>query len=370
MAVFAEDRPAVSASIQPTPQQQAAAYLQEQITAISEQLLNDFPNDIYWVKTAVSFHRLCRDYYKATGVLEQACKDFADNFWVHTTAAEVYFNNGEYEKALAHSLNASKISPENSEAQNNIADSLIHLGRYAEAVERLEKTVEATPDSARGHWLLGQGYVQLGHLEKAKACYQKALQLNPRLPDGNYWLAKVCMRLKQPDEAKQYMQAHKAFKAAEEKRRHAWAESRGHHVGKDTSDKEIQAFPEMLNALSVRGYKLYRAQNNVDASKRLLEKTEAVFEKAIAIDPRQPTTLREAAFFYVETSQKLDKAKAYIKEALALKETAKGYYVSGLLYEKKGDTNDALAAFEKAVKLEPTNNTYKVKFNELFQRNL
>jgi tetratricopeptide (TPR) repeat protein len=360
----------VSASIQRTPQQQAAAYLQEQITEISEQLLNEFPRDIFFVQTAVAFHRLCQNYYNAIDILEQACKDLPSNFWVHTTAAEVYFNNGEYEKALACSRKASAISPDNWEAHNNIADALIHLGRYPEAVERLEKTIEAAPASARSHWLLGQAYVQLGHLEKAKACYQEALQLNPRLPDGNYWLAKVCMRLKQPDEAKQYMQAHQAFKAAEEKRRHAWAESRGHHVGKDTSNKEIQAFPEMLNALAVRGHKLYKVQNNVDASKRLFGQTEAAFEKAIAIDPQQPTTLQEAAFFYIETGQNLDKAKAYTQEALALKATAKGYYVSGLLYEKTDNPNDALAAFEKAVKLEPKNNTYRVKFNELFQRNL
>ncbi|MHC5184384.1 MAG: tetratricopeptide repeat protein [Planctomycetota bacterium] len=42
----------------------------------------------------------------------------------------------------------------------------------------------------------------------------------------------------------------------------------------------------------------------------------------------------------------------------------------GLLYEKTGNDKEALAAFEKAVKLEPTNKNYKAKFNDLFQRNL
>lgn len=363
-------QPAEPLQILATDQQQAAAFLKEQISEISEQLLKDFPRDIYFVQTAVSFHRLCRNYYKATGVLEQASKDLPNHFWVHTTAAEVYFNNGEYKKALAYWRKAAAISPDNAGVQDNIADSLIHLGRYAEAVERLEKTITVAPNSARSYWLLGQACVQLEQLEKAKEYYQKALRLNPRHPEGNYWLAKVCVRLKQPAEAKHYMQAHKSIKAEEEKRRHAWAEGRGHQVGKDTSNKEIMAFPEMLRVLSVRGNKLYRLQKNIDASDSLFHKTEAAFEKTIAIDSDQHRVFQQFAAFYLESDQKLDTAIENVQKALALKETAESYYVLGLLYEKTGNDKEALAAFEKAVKLEPTNKNYKAKFNDLFQRNL
>ena len=79
---------------------------------------------------------------------------------------------------------------------------------------------------------------------------------------------------------------------------------------------------------------------------------------------------QQFAFFYVETGQKLDKAKIYVIKALALKETAESYYILGLIYEKNVNADDALTAFEKALKLEPKNNNYRVKFNELFQRSL
>ncbi|MHC5182697.1 MAG: hypothetical protein ACYSPI_00220, partial [Planctomycetota bacterium] len=62
-------------------QQQAAAFLKGQISEISEQLLNDFPNDIYLVKTVVPFHQRCLNYYKVIAVLERASKNFPNNFW-------------------------------------------------------------------------------------------------------------------------------------------------------------------------------------------------------------------------------------------------------------------------------------------------
>ena len=369
ITAFPEDQPAEPTLFHATSQQQAAAYLQEQVSEISEQLLKDFPKDIYFIQTAVSFHRLCRNYYKAIAVLEQASKDLPDHFWVHNIAAEIYFNNGEYEKALAYSRKASAISPETLNVQDNIADSLFHLARYSEAVELLEKKIKVTPHSARSYWLLGQSYVHLEQLQKAKESYQKAIELNPRHPEGNYWLAKVYIRLKQPDEAKKYFQVHKAIKAEEEKRRHAWAKSRGHHDGKDTSNNEIIAFPIALTGLSVRGHKLYQIQRNTKASKYLLDKTETAFEKTIAIDPQQHIVFREAAFFYLNAVQKPKKAKEYVKKSIALKETAESYFILGLIHEKTAKHKDALAAFEKALRLEPENQKYRVKYDELSKKN-
>ncbi|MBC8392100.1 MAG: tetratricopeptide repeat protein [Deltaproteobacteria bacterium] len=369
VTAFPEDQPAEPALFHATPQQQAAAYLKEQVSDISEQLLKDFPKDIYFVQTSVSFHRLCKNYYKAIGVLEQASKDLPNNFWVHNIAAEVYFNNGEYEKALAHSRKALDISPKTLSVQDNVADSLFHLGRYSEAVELLEEKIKTSPHSARSYWLLGQTYVQQEQLEEAKEYYQKALELNPGHPEGNYWLAKVCMRLKQPDEAKEYMLAHKAIKAEEEKRRHAWAESRGAYLGKDTSNTEIIAFPIALAGLSVRGNKLYQTQKNINASKRLLDKAEAAFEKTIEINPQQHTVYQQFAFFYLNAEHKPKKAREYAEKALALNEAAESYFILGLSYEKTAKNKDALTAFEKAMKLEPETQKYRVKYNELSKRN-
>ena len=352
-----------------TDQQRAAAFLKEQVSDISEQLLKDFPRDIYLVQTAVSFHRLCSNYYNAISVLEQASKDIPNNLWVHDIAAEIYFNNGEYEKALAHSRKALDISPKTLNIQDNIADSLLHLGRYPEAVKLLEEKVKVAPDSERSYWLLGKAYDQLEQLEKAKASFEKAIELNPGHPEGNYWLAKVCMRLKQPDEAKKYIQAHKATVAQEEQRRHAWAESRGHYDGKDTSENEIIAFPIALAGLSIRGHELYQIQKNINASNRLLDKAEAAFEKTIAIDPQQHIVFRGAALFYLNAEQKPKKAREYAEKALAVEETAESFFILGLTYEKTAKNKDALTAFEKAMRLKPENQKYRLKYNELSKRN-
>ncbi|GAH13265.1 unnamed protein product, partial [marine sediment metagenome] len=155
------------------------------------------------------------------------------------------------------------------------------------------ETITTSPHSAQSYWLLGQSYAQMGQLEKAKENYQKALDLDPGHLKGNYWLAKVCMRLKEPDEAKKYMQAHTAITAEEEQRRNTWAENRGHSAPVDTSEKEILAFPIALAGMSVRGYKLYEIQKSINASKHLFDKVETTFEKTISIDPKQHTVFQE-----------------------------------------------------------------------------
>ncbi|MHC4760062.1 MAG: tetratricopeptide repeat protein [Planctomycetota bacterium] len=358
-----------SLSAQTTPRQQAAAFLKGQVSEISEQLLNDFPKDIYFIQTAFSFHRLCKNYNQAGSLLKQASENLPSNFWVHHTAAQFYFETGEYEKALVYSRKALAISPDNSALKDTMADSLFHLGQYPEAVELLEDTITAAPASEESYWLLGQAYAKTGQLEEAKESYQKALQLNPRHSKGNYWLAKVCMRLKQTDEAKKYMQAHKAITDEEEQRRLAWAESRGHSDAVDTSETEIIAFPIALAGMSTRGYKLYQTQKNISGSKRLLDKTDAAFEKAITIDPTQHTVFREAAFFYLNAQQELNIAKAYAQKALALKRTAESYYILGLVHEAMSNYIEALVAFEQAMKLEPNVQKYRLKYNEMFQKN-
>jgi len=365
---FAAEGPVAGSSFETTRQEQAANFMREEIGTVVEKLLKDFPKDVHLIKRTVSLYQLLFTN-KAISILEQGLKDIPNNFELHSIIAHAYFNDGQYERAVTHWKKALEISPKTLETHDNIAESLIHLGRYNEAVEILEAKIKISAKSDRSYWLLGRSYIQLNQLDKAKECYEKAIKINPKHSQGNYWLARLYTRLKQPAEAKKYMRVYEKSQAKKEKRRHMWAQKRGAIAADDSSNMEIEALPKTLTALSFHAYKLYKAKNDTEKSQWILARSDEIFKKAIAIDPEQHMLYQQFSFLYLGTNRKLDKAKEYAEKAIDLKETGESYFILGLIYERNSEPKKAMAAIEKAIRLEPKNIKYGQKYTEMIKRN-
>ena len=363
--VFCALCPSRLSATAPKPQLQVSVFLENQLSEVAEQLLKDFPNNAYLIKLTVIFHRQCNRPGEAMMLLEQGLKHNPGDYNLNNLMALIAFNNGYYEKSIGYWEQALEISPKKFELHNNIADALISLGEYSKAIERLKKRIGISASSARSYHLLGQGYMQLKEYAKAKECYEKALSINPDYPQGNYWLGKAYIRLKQPDKAKQHMDKYRKQKDAKLSQLHDSTERRVGNTVHETLEAELDVFPGVLSQLCVRGSVLYQSKGDAEKAYALFSKGEQVFQEALSVDSNQPDIYREFASLYIETNHKPDEAIKLAEKAVALKESAKNYFILGHAYHVNSDLTKTLSAMKKAVKLDPKNVRYRQIYNKI-----
>ncbi|MBW8002166.1 MAG: tetratricopeptide repeat protein [Planctomycetes bacterium] len=375
VAIWLFSNPAISAAGESTARQQAAGFLKDQISAVSKQLLKDFPEDAETIKSATIFHRQCNTPGKAMKVLEKGLKYNPRNAELCDLMGQIAFEMGEYDKAITYWEKALKVSPSWLNLNNNIADAMLSSGKNSEAVKQLEESIAnknfkalPAPYRSRSYFLLGQGYMQLGKYEEAKNHYEKALKINPKYRRGNYWLGKVYLRLKQPVKAKQHMQIHRKQLTAKADRRSDLAEKNKLAVIDMSSNVELKAFPEIMAGLCLRGSELYGAHNKTKKSEKLLAQGKEALRKAITIYSKQSDIYRELGFLYLVTNSNLSDARELAEKAVALEGSAKNYFVLSLICDRNFDRTNAIIAIRKALELEPGNGMYRQKYNEMKKR--
>ena len=374
-AIWLFANPAISAASESTAPQKAVGFLKNQISAIAKQLLKDFPRDAYTIESVATFYRQCNSPDKAIALLEQGLGYHPNNLSLCVTMGETVLENGQYDKSVKYLKKAMEISPENLELYDKMADALMSSGDNKQSVQKLEDKINKAqfpnlPAAARSgsYYLLGQGYMQLENYEKAKQCYEKAIEITPDHPDRYYWLAKVYARLGQPEKAKKYMEAHRKLKAELDIKKNEWARKEYRKVIDISSHLGLKAFPEIMSDLSAHGVGLYRDNNDIEKAKQLWVQAAKGLIEAIAIYPKQSDMYRELAFLHLATNSNIADTIDLAKKAVALKRSAKNYFILYLAYYKNSDQANALVAIRKALELEPDNPMYRQKYNEIKRR--
>ncbi|MBW8002164.1 MAG: tetratricopeptide repeat protein [Planctomycetes bacterium] len=365
IAIFSMLMTSWSFASEVAPQQQAVIFLKEQISALSEELLSDFPQDSGLALTAARFHQSCNSPYKMMEVLEQGLRYDPKNGEFSKMMGETAFKNGEYEKAIIYWKKFLQLSPKNWDIHNDIAGALIFSGKYKEAIETLEERSKTFAKPVRSYWLIGQAYMQLEKHEKAKEYLEKGIKIKPGHPKGHYLLAKTYIRLKEQEKARHHMEIHRRRKDKVAKLRHQWVKTRNNDISQKSTEGEIKRLCNVLSRLCIRGTKLYRSSKNDGESRKLTEKVETIFQQTIAIHPNQSDIYYEFAFSYFTINHNMDKATELAKKAVELEESAQNYFLLGRIYYKNSDTKDALMAIGKAMNLESKNLNYKQKYDEI-----
>jgi Tfp pilus assembly protein PilF len=112
---------------------------------------------------------------------------------------------------------------------------------------------------------------------------------------------------------------------------------------------ERQAKP--VAALTMLGI-IAQAQNNPELARKS-------FERVIDIDPRAPVAANNLAWMYAERGERLDVALELAKAAAdALPKMAEVRDTLGWVYYKRQTSDQAIAALQESVRLDPRNPTY------------
>lgn len=377
LSVQVSDDISLNSALEVTPGQQAEYLLKEEITKLSKQLVNDFPNDLKLTKLAFQFHSRCQNDRYAMLLLENALKAHPANYdLLYATVSEL-FNRGHYEQVITYAKQALAIKPQDNVIRVNYAIALSNLGRHAESIKELEQMIEASGGSVLAYQYLGQGYMQQKEYEKAKACFEEIVRGDASHLQAHYALAQIYMKLQQKDRAREHMEIHRD-KAIKERLK--TKQSRTHELHQndnpldqsetivlDSSEDNLRFFSRSLADLCIRGYTLSLATQDTQAAHATLRRSQTILNDAITIAPDCDALYRAAAFIYGATQNNLNEAEALAEKAVELRATAENYYILGQVCNRNSNRTEALSALEKAVELAPDNPAYKRFHNKVLR---
>jgi len=197
----------------------------------------------------------------------------------------------------------------------------VTLGRYyflskqnQKAATFLNKAIQLR-DDLPGLWVLrGINFLQMDSLDQALNNFQKSVQKFPRDPEINYFLGTILNRKKKFVQAIKYL------------------------------NKSLEGDPDNVQTL----LSLAAAYDEVHQ----YDKSEAIYEKLLAIDPERPVILNNYAYHLAVRGVQLDKALNLSRKAIKL-EPENGAYLDtvGWIYYQLGDYDSARVYIEKSLKL-------------------
>ena len=411
LAVLLAGAPAQTESTE-DPQFKALRIKEQQL---AQRFLRDFPES---EESLV----LLGDFYQNRGQTDQALKLWQEVLKKNARRADVYdrmakvaFATDDHETSTRLWRTALQMNPSLPNLHNNLARSLMQLGQYPEAQQLLEKEIQLSGDNTPSYLLLGAVHLELRQYEDAERCYQKMLELDPNSPHACYGLYQVYSRLKDRKTAATYLKQFQQGKSQ-------WRKTKKKTVVRNLSqaDSEVNFYARCLARLCTDARKLYMAKDDRQTTEWLLTQAieldpnsvthhaalmsfhadagrvqealevcrvikrldpnniscqlnmgllsarlgqfaqaEKALRTTIAMAPTQAAGYRELARLYLRAKTKQVEARGLAAQAVKLQAVAPHYFLLGWAYDVTGDRTRALEALQRAVALDPQNQTYQ-----------
>ena len=230
-------------------------------------------------------------------------------------AAELV-DKGQFEAAIAEWKELLATNPDDSRIHNNLATALTRTGRYTEAIPEFQKALELNPQYHTIYNNLGRTLVAAGRSDEAIVTFQRGLQYYPESPDLHNHLGLALASKGRFDEA--MAEFNKAL---------------------EINPNYADAHRNLGRALAMTGQ---------------LDQAVPHFERALEINPEFAEAQSELGRLLAVEGQ-YDQAIPHLKKALALKPdlVEAHYYLGSSLYFSSGRTQEALAHWREALRVDP-----------------
>jgi tetratricopeptide (TPR) repeat protein len=237
---------------------------------------------------------------------------------------------------------ATEVVPDNGWAYQLLGHALDQQGRLDEAINSYKESLRIVPDSMEVLNDIGYILLQQGKLDEAIALYRQML---PDMPDTGDDLATAT-----PDAIKST--ALKGVKLNATIRCYSQAHL-NLGVALDRQGNLDEAIKHYVEALRVRPDYAIARKNLGDAflQKGELDRVIEQFEKFLQIVPDSVEVHMKIAYVLLQKGRP-DEAIMHIREVIHMQpNSAVAYYMLGDIYQKQGDAQNAIEAFNKAIKL-------------------
>ena len=262
---------------------------------------------------------------------------------LHLTLANLMLRSGDYSGAIQRYEHALTLEPDNWSAHNDIATAYEESGLIREAIEHLHKMIENEADFADTRLRLGDLYARLGDDAASTAQYHRALEINPDYLEANVKLGTQHLR------AGRHEEAARSFSSALE-----------------INDRLLSAYIGIGVAQHAQG-RTDEALASFDMARNVEPNSSLLFSEVARMQLKASASAEADKFLTVESNEDQDPDDGPVhapdlisRQIQRLHDTlarhphhADLHYRLGLLLRNRGQIEDALHAFQKAVDINP-----------------
>jgi len=331
-------------------------------------LLEDYTSADDWLKKsiemnprdAVALYFLGRAQYNRKH-FEEAAKSFEQSLQIdpnYVGAADnlglAYEGMGKVDQA-AEAYRKAVAAAHGTDAKPlfDLGTLLLENGKALEAVPNLVQAVRIRPGDAAAHRELGKAYLELERLVEAQIELEKAVKLAPENAPAHFLLARVFRKRGLAEDAKTETDRYAALTGAHSAPETPLQEARSQleqgrlAEAEKTTRGYLDVHKSSADGHYLLGYILFKQEKARDS---LAEYTEAAkYRKPTAAD------LEVVASDYVLLKDYADADKWFTKAVEWNPNDALGWYYLGRTKYNENRFEEAIAAFERCLKLEPRN---------------
>lgn len=323
----------------------------------------------------------------------------------------VLATQGRFSEAIVQFDKSIEIDPDNPVTHHHLGETLGWLNHLQQAVSALKTSLRLDPARVESHYQLGVMLMRQQLYQQAVSALKKAVQLNSRHKSAHYNLARAYAKIGKQTEAEAtthlFEQLHQVDEQVKPFRRrlevdpsnlnaryqmaqiyaeHNWSKAaeiqyqRILALQPDTTAailgiiqlrmarENFQAALEWAKRLTQVQPELsvgYTYVGILSAELDLVEEVVQAYRRAIDLNPDSPTAYNNLAWFYAQRNIDLDGAVELCQ--MAIQRSAKPTYLDTLaqIYFLRGQYPMAQQAIEKAIALDPQNQTYQDRLQSI-----
>jgi tetratricopeptide (TPR) repeat protein len=317
------------------------------------------------------FRLMLADHYSGRGMMEQAAEilaeahnDLGENVDIQTALAKLYFEQQNYELSREILDDVLQKSSGHGEAKLLQGRFLLREKQEHEAIEILENLNEDYPKWAEPYFFLSLARLSIGQTDLAQFSVATAIEHNGKESKYHALMAHLLLLNGDFQQAKKH--ATIALRLSSSNLRAAITLGRAMMGAKEYAEA-IKLF-EKINSqgdnIEVLGYLATALLSSGDQAQGI-----ALLEKMLELDPGNS----KAALLLVQLQYRgnLSGAEHFIRNQIEKAETSSGLYLLlGRILEQQAQLDAALAAYNKAIELNPGNlNAYTASGKILVQLN-
>jgi tetratricopeptide (TPR) repeat protein len=392
--------------------------LRSEQSATGARLLKEFPNDFEALRIMGFVYSSQGDREKMAECWRKCAQLQPNRADVRDQLGQFEFQNQAYEAAIGQWQQALDSDARFPGAHRQIGQALLQLGKPDKAKTQLQSAIELEPNDSEAHFLLGEVHFQLRDLKSAKQNFARAVELKPTHKQAYYGLIKTCGQLGERADVAKYSQKFQELQsatyAADQEYRQQFDDlqkmreevaltfidagrlyagnnqlAQAESLWKRASelDDDNTSSRSLLGSLYLQQRKAREAVEQFEELARLeptdpghfqqlgflearlgnLAAAERYFKRVLAVAPQHAAGYRSLAKFYLNTKREAKQAQQLAATAVKLEPVADSYFVLGWSLAVNGHRDEAAAAVEKAVQMDPQNPTYQ-QLHEMVQR--
>ncbi len=316
----------------------------------AEQALKLYDSDVESLVILAQSYLQLRQFDKGFQYSSKATQLDSNNIKAHEAYAESLLGMRGVTPAAAY-LN-DKVSTFPGQVEYRVALGSLYLKdeRFNDAVGTLEQAVEFEPSSFRGHMLLGKAYQQQAQTNSAIKSFLKAAALDPTNAEPLFELGNVYMK-----DAKTQSKALKNYQGVininpRYPRAHYMAGQAALALG---NKREAAKYADLEKKMNPSLADSYILSADVYFSESNYSKAATELRRAVQLRPKDSQLYVQLAKCYRLVGQ-LDVASSMLRAATSVESgNAEIYKEQGLVFEKQGLNDLAIASFNRYLEIRP-----------------